>query len=335
MSYDSRSVVLSGRVRLARNYHDMPFPNRLNADGASLCRERAFQAMSASSEEYKLLLMKELDQSERRRLMEAHLISRDLMNGEEKGAAVIRADGRVSIMVNEEDHLRIQAIVSGFDLARAVDEAFKAEEKLGEVCAFSFDRRLGYLTACPTNTGTGMRASLMMHLPMLTRLKQMGNVNQSVAKLGLTMRGIYGEGSEALGDLYQVSNEVTLGRTEDELTEAVTAVGRQLIGMENALREATLNKKPDELADVVMRSYGIMLYAVRMGENEFMQHWSNLRMGAACGLINTPLERLDELLTAAQSAHALSYAASSSESGVDAARCKVIKSYLNSESQEV
>lgn len=329
MDDDSRTVVLSGRVRLARNYFDLPFPNRLNAEGARLCRERAAEAMTSEGGDYRVLRMKELHEQERVRLMEAHLVSRDLLAAAEEGAAVIRGDGRLSVMVNEEDHLRIQAIMPGFDLSGAAAEAFAAEERLRGVCPFSFDSQLGYLTACPTNTGTGMRASLMMHLPMLTRLKQMGNVNQSVAKLGLTMRGIYGEGSDALGDLYQVSNEVTLGRTEDELTEAVTAVGKQLIGMEDALRETTLKKKPDEFTDVVMRSYGIMRYAVRMGESEFMQHWSNLRMGAACGLIPVPLERLDDMLTSAQNAHALTAEASGGDASADTARCKVIRTYFD------
>lgn len=333
MEDTSRSVVISGRVRLARNYHDLPFPNRLSPEGAALCRGRASEAMLGGADGYYILRMKELPEPERMRLMEEHLISRDLLQSVEEGAAIVRGDGRVSVMVNEEDHLRIQAITQGFDLPCAAAEALRAEEKLSGVCAFSFDKRLGYLTACPTNTGTGMRASLMMHLPMLTRLKQMGTVNQSVAKLGLTMRGIYGEGSEALGDLYQVSNEVTLGRTEEELTEAVAAVGRQLMSMENALRETTLAKQTDEFGDVVMRSYGIMRYAVRMGEDEFMKHWSNIRMGAACGLISAPLEKLDELLTSAQSAHALAGAEASED--VDVARSRIIKRNLDEMSQEV
>lgn len=162
----------------------------------------------------------------------------------ETGAALIRQDRRVSVMINEEDHLRIQAIGSGLDLETAANVAFGVEGRLEAVCTFSFDPQLGYLTSCPTNTGTGMRASVMLHLPMLTRYKQMGNVNQSVAKLGLTTRGIYGEGSEALGDLYQVSNQVTLGRTEEEIIEAVTAVVRQLIDMELSLRARCLKEQP-------------------------------------------------------------------------------------------
>ena len=174
-----------------------------------------------------------------------------------------------------------------------------------------------------------MRASVMLHLPMLTRYKQMGNVNQSVAKLGLTTRGIYGEGSEALGDLYQVSNQVTLGRTEDEIIEAVTAVGRQLIDMELSLRARCLKDQPMDLKDALMRSYGLLRYALRMDEKEFMLHWSHLRLGAAMGLLPVSLAAADDLLTVAQDAHARRYAQETAPGEeADAARCDIIRKTL-------
>ncbi|MCE5344377.1 MAG: ATP--guanido phosphotransferase, partial [Eubacteriales bacterium] len=182
---------------------------------------------------------------------------------------------------------------------------------------------------CPTNTGTGMRASLMLHLPLLTRYKQMGNVSQSVAKLGLTIRGLYGEGSEALGDLYQVSNQVTLGHTEDEIIEAVTAVGRQLIDMENALRSLR-DKDRLELEDGVWRSYGALRYAKQMGADEFMENWSRLRLGAAMGLLPVPLATVDELLPLAQEAHAKKFKHSSADLiSTDQARCVIIQTKLS------
>lgn len=330
MSQSENDVVVSGRVRLARNYHDLPFSNLSNPENAQLCIDRAREAMDAGKGAFVLHTLEGMPKVERMALMEQHLISRDLLKHSEVGAALIRDDLRVCIMVNEEDHLRIQAIVSGLALPEAAEEAFRAEELLEGVCPFSFDPQLGYLTSCPTNTGTGMRASLMMHLPMLTRYKQMGNVNQSVAKLGLTTRGIYGEGSEALGDLYQVSNQVTLGRTEDEIIEAVTAVGRQMIDMEHALRERCLSQQPVELKDAVFRSYGLLRFAMQMDEKEFMQHWSNLRLGVACGLIDVGLATVDQLLTVAQNAHARRYVQqNSSGMGVDQARCEIIQKHLN------
>lgn len=330
MSANVESVIVSGRVRLARNYHDLPFSNLKNPENALICAQRAREAMKAESMEYTLYQLHSMPQVERLKLMEEHLISRDLLNHADIGAALIRLDRHVSIMINEEDHLRIQAIGTGQNLSAIAQEAFQAEEALENVCSFSFDPQLGYLTACPTNTGTGMRASLMMHLPMLTRYKQMGNVNQSIAKLGLTIRGIYGEGSEALGDLYQISNQVTLGRTEEEIIEAVSAVGKKLIDMENALRERTIKEKSAELSDSLWRSYGLLSYARQMDEKEFMQHWSQLRLGVCMDYFKLPLKAADELLTVAQNAHAQRYAQETDSALTpEQARCEIIRRTLN------
>ena len=327
MSTNAQSVVVSGRVRLARNYHDLPFSNLNHPENALVCTARAREAMDKVADEYTLHQLNAMPQVERMKLVERHLISRDLLKHSDIGSALIRSDRCVSIMVNEEDHLRIQSIVSGLDLTAAAQEAFRAEEALEAVCSFSFDPQLGYLTSCPTNTGTGMRASVMMHLPMLTRHKQMGNVNQSVAKLGLTIRGIYGEGSEALGDLYQVSNQVTLGRTEEEIIEAVSAVGKKLIDMENNLRAET--DKTAAMTDALWRSYGLLSYARQMDDKEFMQHWSNLRLGVSCGIFAVPLSAVDELLTVAQSAHARRYADEiNPDLSVEQARCEIIRRTL-------
>ena len=324
------TIVVSSRVRLARNYHDLPFSNLNNPANAQLCIARAKQALDSvdPTERYRLCMLREMSKVEQCALMESHLVSRDLLQHSDVGAALIRGDETVSVMVNEEDHLRIQAMLSGLALGEAAELAFDAEERLGAVCDFSFDGQLGYLTACPTNTGTGMRASLMLHLPLLTRGKQMGNVTQSVAKLGLTIRGIYGEGSEALGDLYQVSNQVTLGRTEDEIIEAVSAVGRQLIDMEQALRERQADSLP--LEDAVLRSYGLLRYAKQMDASEFMQHWSNLRLGSAMGLLPVRLELADALLADGQDAHAKKYKHANGQSvSTDQARCEIIQSALS------
>lgn len=326
----SDAVVVSGRVRLARNYHDLPFSTLKHPENAAICTQRACEAMEKETDEYTLHQLQSMPQVERHKLVERHLISRDLLRHLDIGAALIRTDRKVSIMVNEEDHLRIQVMVSHLsELSEAAQEAFRVEEALEAVCPFSFDPQLGYLTSCPTNTGTGMRASLMMHLPMLTHAKQMGNVNQTVAKLGLTIRGIYGEGSEALGDLYQISNQVSLGRTEEELIEAVSAVGRNLIDMELSARERALGEKSVQWQDALWRSYGAMLYARRMDEKEFMQHWSHLRLGTAAGIFQAPMPAVDELLTVAQNAHARRYADETNPSlSPDEARCEMIRKTL-------
>lgn len=327
---DPNAIAVSGRIRLARNYYDLPFATAERAEDAQKCVDRACQAMHTGTEElYTLHVLSDMTVTDRTALMEQHLVSKDLLHNSAVGAVLIRNDRQISIMINEEDHLRIQALTAGLTLPEAAKEAYRTEEILEKGCGFSFDPQLGYLTSCPTNTGTGMRASLMLHLPMLTRFKQIGAVNQSVAKLGLTMRGIYGEGSEALGDLYQVSNQVTLGRTEDDIVEAVTAVGKQLIDMETALRDKCLSQQPLELKDAIMRSYGLLRYAVSMNEKEFMEHWSNLRLGAALELIDVQTALTDELLTTAQNAHVKQYSQSRQiDAPVNAARCELIKERL-------
>ena len=312
MTYDSSQIVVSSRVRLARNYHDLPFSNLKRPENALLCVQRAQKALDGgvNEEQFSLFRLQDMNKLDQMSLVEQHLVSRDLLEHSEVGAALIRDDRHVSVMINEEDHLRIQAMLDGLSLAEAAKLAFAAEEKLATVCDFSFDNQLGYLTACPTNTGTGMRASLMLHLPMLTRCKQMGNVTQSVAKLGLTIRGIYGEGSEALGDLYQVSNQVTLGRTEQELIGAVTAVGHQLTDMELALRDKALKSSRVSLEDSVFRAWGLMKYARVMSLNEYFKHWSGVRLGAALGMLPVTLERMDTMLDQAQDAHLRAFAES-------------------------
>ena len=337
MNDANEDIVVSSRVRLARNYHDLPFSNVQNPENAQLCINRARQALDAAGAaeqgHYNLFALRDMTKMDRLSLMEQHLISRDLLQNSETGAALVRDDRQVSVMVNEEDHLRIQAMLNGLALQDAARLAFHAEDQLAQVCDFSFDVQLGYLTACPTNTGTGMRASVMLHLPMLTRFKKMGDVTQSVAKVGLTIRGIYGEGSEALGDLYQVSNQVTLGRTEDEILEAVTAVGQQLIDMERSLRKSAAQEGLD-LQDTLWRSYGVLRYAQQMPASEFMEHWSNLRLGAALGKLPVPLAAVDDLLTIAQDAHARIFQQTHPDTGsAEQARCVIIQAKLNAKEE--
>ena len=296
-------AVLSSRVRLARNFADLPFRSRMNSEQADACIDRVLSVLRDEEDTYRYYPMRGLDETRRRQLVEDHLISADLFASDDQGAALIREDGGVSVMVNEEDHLRIQGFASGLNLPAAAERAFQVEEALAGREKFAFDREWGYLTACPTNTGTGMRASVMLHLPMLTLLKQMGKVTQLAAKLGLTLWGIYGEGSQALGFVYQLSNQITLGRTEKEILEATGAVARQIAEMEQTCREKAAEKDPVAFEDQLRRSYGLMRYARKMGMREFYSHWSNLRLGAAMGKLPLDTAACDQLLEKAQRAH--------------------------------
>ena len=325
------STVLSSRVRLARNYEDLPFDTARKPEEAATCIARTANALALSSmdEGFQLIRLNALTEIQRKALAESRLISKDLLKEPETAAVLLRQEDALSIMINEEDHLRIQAVRPGLDLLSAASACFRVDDALSRQVAFAFDKQLGYLTACPTNTGTGMRASLLMHLPMLTICKQMGNVGQIVAKVGLTIRGVYGEGAEALGNLYQVSNQVTLGRTEQELISAVTAVGHQLTDMENVLREKTLATSRVTLEDTVFRAWGLMKYARVMPLNEFFKHWSGVRLGADLGLLPVKVATLDAMLEQAQDANLQSLAESPLTGlKLDAKRAECIRAML-------
>ena len=324
-------IVLSSRVRIARNYEDLPFALADRPDFAAVCVARTVGAMKASGQDtgFDLFRMRDLSDVARRAMAESRLISHDLLSAPEVSAALVRVEDAVTIMMNEDDHLRIQAIRPQMDLLSAASACFRVDDALSRQVSFAFDEQLGYLTACPTNTGTGMRASLLMHLPMLTKGKQMGNVGQLVSKVGLNIRGVYGEGSEALGNIYQVSNQVTLGRTEQELIATVTALGNQLCDMEATLREKALQEGRIPLEDVVFRAWGVLHNARLMPLNEFYQHWSNVRLGAAMGLLKLPLPLVDALLDHVQEGHLCVWAEESLEGvALDEARATRVRELL-------
>lgn len=323
-------IVLSSRVRLARNYEDLPFAPRITPEQSEQCVQRTLDALRDLNEVYTFLPLRGMEDTDRRALVEKHLVSPDLIKNGENAAVLIREDERISVMMNEEDHLRIQAFAAGADLRAAAQDVFAIEDTLQRRLSFAFDPQLGYLTACPTNTGTGMRASMMLHLPLLTHFQQMGKVNQLAAKIGLTIRGIYGEGSEAQGNLYQLSNQVTLGRTEKEIADAVTALANQIIDMETALRERTHEKDAISLEDQLFRSWGLCLNARKMPLKEFMAHWSNLRLGADMHILPTDNAVCDRLLTQCQPAHVLKAAGEALKpQEIDAYRADIIRRAIN------
>ncbi len=300
---DKSAIILSSRVRVARNLKDMNFRPKMTQDQADECIDRVLDALRGDKDDFRYYPMRGIDPIEKRAMVEEHRISADLYKTDDRGAALISADGRVVIMINEEDHLRIQAFAPGLDLETVSGLAYRTEDILERSLDFAFDEQLGYLTACPTNTGTGMRASVMLHLPLLTSGKNMGQVTQLAAKLGLTMRGIYGEGSEALGCVYQLSNQVTLGKTEHELADAVSAVAAQIAGMEQEKRLQALREDPVAFEDWISRAIGTLKYARMMELKEFYPLWSALRVGAAMGRIPLDVRECDTLLTEAQDAH--------------------------------
>ena len=291
-------VVISSRVRLARNYADLPFSARQSREHSEAVISRAREALERAGqlENYALYRMSELEADARTSLVERHLISYDLLKYASRAAAMISSGKTVSVMLNEEDHLRIQGLLPGMQLERSAQLALDADDVLGAIYPFAFDPQWGYLTSCPTNTGTGMRASVMLHLPGLARSGQMAAVMQAVAKLGLTVRGIYGEGSDGKGDLYQLSNQVTLGRSEEDVIRTLVTAAAQMVENERSAREQLEKRDLLALQDKLMRSWGELTNARLMSGKEFMRRYSDIRFAASMGYLSIPQGELDQLM---------------------------------------
>ncbi|GAV24372.1 ATP--guanido phosphotransferase [Carboxydothermus islandicus] len=277
-------IVVSSRIRLARNLKDIPFPHLMDEETASYVTKevekavtsRGFKQKFGKTEFFKLVTLAPI---ERQVLVEKHLISPDHADGHPRRAFACTEDERIALMINEEDHIRLQVLLPGLELREAYNIATMVDDKLEEKLFYAFSEKYGYLTACPTNTGTGIRASTMLHLPGLTYTNQIPSLLNNTAKLGLTVRGLYGEGTKARGDLYQVSNQITLGLTEEEIIENVISVTRQIINQERMAREALYRENRYALEDELWRSYGILTSARMISSEEAMNLLSKVRLG--------------------------------------------------------
>lgn len=292
-------IVMATRVRLARNMRGYLFPIASNEDEALAVDKMVVGALldAESGDTYSYLKMSELSQLDREVLVEKHLISPQLAHPERPGAVMLSEDETVSIMVNEEDHVRIQCIYPGLQLEEAYKQADAVDDVLEKELPYAFDEEFGYLTSCPSNTGTGMRASVMMHLPALTMTKQIERIIPAISRLGLVVRGSYGEGSKALGNIYQVSNQVTLGKTEQEILEELENITSRLIGHEKQSRKTLMEKSKTALEDRLFRSLGTLVYARLLQTGEAARCLSDVRLGIDLGLIdNVDVSIMNELM---------------------------------------
>lgn len=302
---DVRDVVLLSRVRLARNYADIPFPSAMHGLDGDQTQLRTAQALAHSPQgrDYSLMRIHDMNDTKRRSLVEQNLISRELLSAGEFAAVLLRRDEQVSIMLNEDDHLRIHALLPGHNLKQAAEQAFDVDDAIGREVEYAYDAEFGFLTACPTNTGTGMRASAILHLPALSRTNQVARVIQELVKLGVSLRPMYSDEGEARGDLYLVSNQVALGRSEDELIDSIDALIDEIVERERNAREVLLLESDSQLEDRLMRSLGILRYARRLTEAEWMRHWSDVRLAIQAGMLHRELTELDGLLNDVKPAH--------------------------------
>ena len=301
----SNDVVISTRIRLARNLKDYPFPCKLNSQGREKVIEKVRDAVKKSNSpvasDFSFIKMSELTSSQSVSLVEKRLVSPEFISETDGRALLISKDECFSIMINEEDHIRLQVITKGLSLEQAYDTADKLDTLLDENLDFAFDEKLGYLTQCPTNLGTGMRASVMLHLPALEKSRAINRIAGNLSKLGLTIRGAHGEGTEPKGALYQLSNQVTLGISEKAAIENLKNITEQLIAQENQARERLCSSI--DIQDAISRSLGILRSALVISHDEALKLLSNVRLGIVSKQItDVSTETIDKLMLAVEPA---------------------------------
>jgi protein arginine kinase len=304
------NIVLSTRVRLARNIADRRFTIRSDAPESEMILEEVEAASKAAGQlqDAALIRVDQLESVERQLLHERHLISRELagLEGERgvRSGAALLTDGTVGMMVNEEDHVRLQCLKSGFALSDAYADLERLDADLGRRLGFAFHDEFGYLTSCPTNAGTGLRASVLIHLPGLVLTKEIAKVLQGLSQVGLTFRGLYGEGSEVVGNFFQLSNQTTLGKSESELLDHLGDMVQKVIEYEEEARRILERDAPTVIADKVWRAYGLLRYARSLSFEETMNLLSGVRLGVGLNLIpDVSVYTLNKLLIFTQPAH--------------------------------
>ncbi len=300
------NIVMSSRIRLARNLTKKPFPNKARKKEL----QEILESVEGSIERINYFKgavtfkINELDNIDKQFLIERHLMSHEHANNAEGKALIVSKEEVLSVMINEEDHLRIQVMQSGFDL----DESWKImnaiDDALSRELTFAYDYNWGYLTACPTNTGTAMRGSLMLHLPALVMTKQINKVVTAIAKLSFTSRGFYGEGTQATGNFYQISNQVSLGQTEEDVIQNINGLIRQVIEQEEQARQALILQNKNMLEDKIYRSYGILKSAHIISSQETVELLSMVRLGIDLEIVNNvDRKAINDLFIMIQPAH--------------------------------
>ena len=299
-------IVISSRIRLARNLAAFPFVRRTGDEERASISKLVRKKIEAVEQWENVLYLEvdRLDEVDRQFLVERQLMSRELADGDGARGVAIDLNEQFSVMVNEEDHLRIQVMRSGLDVQSAWDTINQIDDLLEKKLTYAFHDTLGYLTACPTNVGTGLRVSVMLHLPALVITREIEKVFRSLQKINVAVRGLYGEGSQFMGDFYQVSNQITLGKSERELIQQVTDIVPKLIDYERKARDFLVNESEQELQDDVSRALGILCTAKKISSEETMHYLSKVRMGVNLGLIeDVKIPTVNKLFIHTQPAH--------------------------------
>ncbi|MEM7167959.1 MAG: protein arginine kinase [Planctomycetota bacterium] len=330
-------LVMSSRIRLARNLDGHPFLSKANSRRRTAIESQVGEVIDEATDEFGLtfLRLKPLNAIDRCVLMERHLISREHAFSKGDRGVAFNAAEDVAIMVNEEDHLRLQALRSGFQLRETWREMDEIDTRLEERLGYAYDEQYGYLTACPTNAGTGLRASVMLHLPALVMTQQMDKVFQAVTKISLAVRGLYGEGTQALGDFYQISNQITLGKTETEIIDNISDIIPQIIDYERKVRQTLLESKRTILEDKIWRAYGTLSTARIISSKETLENLSLVRLGLNLEILpDLTQNMINDLFILTQPGHLQKLHGEELESMErDVARADFIRNYLDPTSE--
>ena len=284
---ENNDIAITSRIRLARNLKNHKFPINMTEAESNCIIQEINNAVNNHDKDYKLTYMKELSDVKKNSLIENHIISPALANKSDEGAFLLSPDQKTSVMINEEDHIRIQTIEDGLSLKECWKICNEVDDVIEENVEYAFDRELGYITACPTNIGTGMRASVMLHLPALSITNQIDKLLYGVSQLGVAVRGVYGEGTKSIGHLYQISNQGTLGASEETLIDKINQIVMQIIDKEKNTREHLFKNNYDELEDDFYRAYGLLTNARKITVDEAMKLLSLIKLGSEMGI--TPM----------------------------------------------
>lgn len=305
----NEDVVITSRIRLARNIKKYPFTNKLSEVSAKQLidevRESILSSSSVLAEKMKFFDLRELSLTDKMALMESRVISQELLKKQMPCAVMLYEELGLSIMINEEDHLRIQCVTQGMDIQSVYDLASKVDDTIEEKLDFAYNEKYGYLTSCPTNLGTGLRASYMLHVPALEAYGQLQIILQAIGKFGITVRGMYGEGTESAGSVFQISNQITLGLSEEDIIDNLNNITKQIVDQERKVREKLLKESKMKLADKVYRSYGILSHARVLTSKEAMTLLSDVKLGFELGILKTDQEKFNiyNLMTSIQPAN--------------------------------
>lgn len=326
-------VVLSCRVRLARNITGVPFPAYADEGALAAVVKAAGETVDKLARRlgrsFTWIGLDQMTEIDRAVLVEKHLIS-PLQAGQPRlRAAIVSDDGAISVMVNEEDHFRIQVMMPGLGLGNVLAIADKVDDVLEECLDFAFDEKYGYLTACPTNIGTALRATAMLHMPGLALVRQVDNMALAAARVGLIVRGMYGEGSEVLGDIFQVSNQLAMGYGESELVESMTNMVEQIASRERLARRQLMEKHRAGVEDMIWRSYGTLSCARLLENAEAMSLYSRALLGVDLGILQIPKEIIYQLMVETREGHILKSAGEGEQAlSKEELRAKIVRDRL-------